>query len=315
MIQLSVIIPYYNVSAYIERCARSLMEQTKKTDIEYIFVNDGSTDDSAQILQRTLAEYSDCQDQCKMISISHAGVSAARKRGMEEAKGEYLIHCDADDWVEPTAYQSFCDKISQTHADVIVCPFFHEFSDHRFAETYRELPIASCFNDQRWWSLCSHAVRRSLIERNNIFPLEEITFWEDIDLLMRVFVHAQTIAYLPDPLYHYDRTHEQSSLHQHKRDKGFLQCQLVIDHLTAYFNTHAPQHLPSLHMLKHSARDLYLEGDSPDCYTWSRTYPEVWPYIWRNHSLSLTYRICYVLGSFHIIWPMQCLQSFIRKRC
>lgn len=315
MIQLSVIIPYYNVSAYIERCARSLMEQTQTTGIEFIFVNDGSTDDSEQVLLRTIAEYPDRQNQSKTLSIPHSGVSTARKRGMEEAKGEYLIHCDADDWVEPTAYQSFCDKIAQTQADVIVCPFFQEFSDYRYVETYRELPIASCFTDQRWWSLYTHAVRRTLIEQNDLYPLEVITFWEDTDLLMRIFVHAQTIAYLSDPLYHYDRTHEQSSLHQHKRDKGFLQCQSVINHLTAYFTTHAPQYLSALNRLKHSARDLYLEGPSPDCRTWSRTYPEVWPYIWRNHHLSLFYRICYVLGSFRIIWPMRCLQSFIRKRC
>lgn len=312
MIQLSVIIPYYNVSAYIERCARSLMEQTQKTGIEFIFVNDGSSDDSEQILQRTLAEYPDRQDQSKTLSIPHSGVSAARKRGMEEAEGEYLIHCDADDWVEPTAYQSFCDKISQTHADVIVCPFIHEFSDHHFTETYRELPIASCFNDQRWWSLWSHAVRRSLIERNNIFPLEEITFWEDIDLLMRVFVHAQTIAYLPDPLYHYNHTHVQSAVHRNKGSMGFIQCQRVICALTSYFQTYAPQHLSALNLLKRAARDLFLEGEHPDYVAWSHNYPETWPLIWNNHNLSLAYRLCYMFGSYHFTMPMRILHSIIR---
>lgn len=312
MIQLSVIIPYYNVSAYIERCARSLMEQTQKTGIEYIFVNDGSSDGSEQVLQRTLAEYPERQALCKTIGMLHSGVSAARKRGMEEAKGEYLIHCDADDWVEPIAYQLFCDKITQTQADVILCSFFHEFSDHHFAETYRELPIASCFNDQRWWSLCTHAVRRSLIENHRIYPLEEITFWEDIDLLMRFFVHAQTIAYLPDSLYHYNRTHVQSSVHQNKGSMGFMQCQSVICSLTSYFQTYAPQHLPALALLKRAARDLFLEGDRPDYKAWSRNYPETWPLIWNNHNLSLAYRLCYLFGSFHFTLPMRILHSIIR---
>lgn len=313
MILLSVIIPYYNVSAYIERCARSLMEQTLKTGIEFIFVNDGSTDDSEQVLLRTIAEYPDRQDQSKTLSIAHSGVSTARKRGMEEAKGEYLIHCDADDWVEPTAYQSFCDKIVQTQADVIVCSFFHEFSDHRYIETYQELPIASCLDDQRWWSLCTHAVRRTLVVQNVIFPVEGISFWEDLDLLMRVFVHAQTIDYLSNPLYHYDRTQEQSVVHQNKGIIGFNQCQTVIEHLTSYFQFHNPQYLSALNLLKRAARDLYLEGEHPDYGAWSHSYPETWHLIWKNHNLSLVYRLCYLLGSYRFTFPMRILLSIARK--
>lgn len=316
MIQLSVIIPYYNVSIYIERCARSLMAQTQREGLEYIFVNDGSNDDSEQILQQTLGEYPERHDQIKMITLQgHEGVGRARKRGMEEASGDYLIHCDADDWVEPTAYQSFCEKISETQADVVICSFIHEFSDYQYVETYRELPPAACLGDQRWWSLCTHAVRRSLIEQYNIFPFEEITFWEDLDLLMRVFAQAKTVAYLPVPLYHYDRTHEQSAVHQNKGTKGFIQCQRVIGHLTSYFQTYAPQHLSALNLLKRAARDLYLEGEHPDYEAWSRNYPETWPLIWKNHHLSFAYRFCYLLGSYHIIWPMRSLLSIARKSC
>ena len=313
MIQLSVIIPYYNVSAYIERCARSLMEQTLRNGIEYIFVNDGSTDESEHVLQKTLADYPERLSQIKMISlIEHRGVGSARRRGMEEATGEYLIHCDADDWVELTAYQSFCDKIFETEADVIVCPFIHEFLDRSSVENYRELPIVDCFYDQRWWSLCTHAVKRSLFVEYSVYPVEAITFWEDLDLLMRVFVHAQTIAYLLVPLYHYDRTHAQSVVHQNKGTKGFIQCQRVIDHLTSYFQTYAPQHLSALNLLKRAARDLYLEGEHPDYESWGRNYPETWPLIWKNRHLSFAYRFCYLLGSYHITWPMRSLLSIAR---
>lgn len=315
MIRLSVIVPYYNVSAYIERCARSLMTQTQSDGLEFIFINDGSTDDSERILQQTLADYPSRQSQIKMISMQHGGVGAARRRGMKEAQGDYLIHCDADDWVEPVAYQQFCEKISQTQPDVIVCPFIHELHDHQYVETYKELPIAACINNQRWWSLCTHAVRRSLIERYDIYPIDAITFWEDLDLLMRVFVHAQTIAYLYTPLYHYDRQREQSVVHQNKGTRGFIQCQTVIDHLTSYFQRYAPQHLPALDLLKRAARDLYLEGGRPDYRAWSSTYPETWPLIWKNRRLSLTYRLCYLLGSYHLTWPMRTLHSIVRLLC
>lgn len=316
MIQLSVVIPCYNVSTKVDRCARSLMEQTKQEGIEFIFVDDCSTDSSLQILRQTLSLYPARQSQIHVIPLTqHVGVGGARRRGMSVATGEYVIHCDADDWVDTEAYQILCDKIAETQADVVICPLIHEFLDYRYVEKYRPLPVASCFTDQRWWSLCSHAVRRSIILQHHIDFSDEITFWEDSDFLLRVIVYAHTIAYLSVPFYHYDRTSEQSMMHQNKGDAGFHACQQVIVHLTEFFQHNAPQHISSLALLRRAARDLYLEGRCPDLATWSRTYPETWPLVWKNRDLSLAYRLCYVLGSYRIVWPMRCLLFIARRKC
>ena len=105
MPKVSVIIPVYNAGKYIERCVRSLFEQTLD-DIEYIFVDDCSPDDSMDVLQKVLSEYPQRKENVTLIRHkANTGQSGARKSGMHVAKGEYIIHCDADDWVDLDMYE------------------------------------------------------------------------------------------------------------------------------------------------------------------------------------------------------------------
>lgn len=315
MLILSVIIPFYNTSQYLERCVRSLMIQTVQTGIEYIFINDGSTDDSKQILTDTLNHYPERLAQVRYIDLPHnKGVSFARRIGMQEARGEYIIQCDSDDWVEPTLYQLVIDKILKTHADVIVVPFVHEFKDISVVEKYRELTIAECFTEQRWWGLYSHALKRSIVEKYTIYPVEQFDFWEDIDILFRFFVHAYSIAYISNPLYHYDRTRTTSAIHRNVGEHGFLQCKKVIDHLSEYFRLYAPQNMDALVYLKRAARDMYITGVNKDYKKWSRIYPETWRLIWNDQKLSWVYRACYRLGSFGFTFPIRMLFSLANLR-
>ena len=102
--KVSVIIPVYNVEKYIERCARSLLEQSLK-DIEYIFVDDCSPDNSITMLENILKEYPERQPLVKILFHEpNRGLAYTRQEGVDAAKGEYIIHCDSDDWVEPEMY-------------------------------------------------------------------------------------------------------------------------------------------------------------------------------------------------------------------
>ena len=104
MYKVSVIVPVYNAGRYIERCLRSLFEQTLDS-IEYIFVDDCSPDDSMDILKRVLDEYPERKDDVKILTHQvNTGQSGARRDGMRIASGEYMIHCDADDWVDTDSY-------------------------------------------------------------------------------------------------------------------------------------------------------------------------------------------------------------------
>ena len=106
MPKVSVIIPVYGVEKYIERCARSLFEQTLD-DIEYLFIDDCTPDRSVEILKQVLDEYPHRKNQVIIHRMEkNSGQAAVRKWGMLNVAGEYVIHCDSDDWVDIYMYEA-----------------------------------------------------------------------------------------------------------------------------------------------------------------------------------------------------------------
>lgn len=108
MVKVSVVVPVYNASAYLAQCMDSLVRQTL-SDIEVICINDGSTDDSSEILKKYAAE----DGRFRVISQENRGVSAARNRGMAEAQGKYIGFVDADDWISPDFYEKLYQAARQ----------------------------------------------------------------------------------------------------------------------------------------------------------------------------------------------------------
>jgi glycosyltransferase involved in cell wall biosynthesis len=106
MYKISVVVPVYNVAKYIERCVCSLMEQTLN-DIEYIFVNDCTPDNSIEILKQTLKRYPHRKYDVKIIHHCHnQGPFETRNSGLVVATGEFISYCDSDDWVDVAMYES-----------------------------------------------------------------------------------------------------------------------------------------------------------------------------------------------------------------
>ena len=101
MPELSVIVPVYNAEAYLRKCISSILQQTY-SDLEVILVNDGSIDSSGKIAQ----EIADEDDRVKVINQINQGVSSARNTGLRIAAGRYVGFVDADDWIEPTMYET-----------------------------------------------------------------------------------------------------------------------------------------------------------------------------------------------------------------
>ena len=97
MIDVSVIVPVYNVSGFVERCVRSLMEQTLD-NVEFIFVDDASPDNSIDIIRRVIKEYPNRNVRIA-IHEYNKGLPSARNTGLDLCVGEYVFHCDADDYV------------------------------------------------------------------------------------------------------------------------------------------------------------------------------------------------------------------------
>ena len=119
-IKVSVIVPVYNVEAYLERCLDSLVKQTLE-EIEIIVVNDGTKDNSQAIIDRYAAAYPQ-----KVISLikENGGLSDARNYGIPYAHGEYIGFVDSDDYLNVTMYQKLYDRAAETDSDIVVCGYY-----------------------------------------------------------------------------------------------------------------------------------------------------------------------------------------------
>lgn len=121
MPKVSVIVPVYGVEKYIERCARSLFEQTLD-DIEFIFVNDCTKDNSISVLEKVIFDYPLRRKQVKILHHEHnKGLSFARQTGVQNATGDYIGHCDSDDWVDKEMYERMYEEAQKGNYDYIKC--------------------------------------------------------------------------------------------------------------------------------------------------------------------------------------------------
>ena len=205
MPKVSVIIPVYNVGPYIERCLHSLFGQTLD-DIEYIFVDDGSTDDSVMLIEHVLEEYPDRLQQTKILRHDkNRGVAAARTTGIRAATGEYIIHCDPDDWVERDMYEKMYARAIETDADIVAC--YHMLNDrlvaYDFADTPQKCLESMTIKSRQYVHLWTKLVRRSIVEEHDIVPFEGVDFGEDLNTTVRLLYWARTISVVEEPLYHY----------------------------------------------------------------------------------------------------------------
>ena len=119
----TIIVPVYNVENFIEKCATTLFEQDCE-NIEYIFVNDCTPDNSIEILKSVIKKFPDRKNDIKIINKKiNERLGQARKTGIENATGEYLIHIDSDDWVEPDMISSLYSKAEEANADIVCCDY------------------------------------------------------------------------------------------------------------------------------------------------------------------------------------------------
>ena len=120
MPKVSVIVPFYNVEKYIEKCLNSLVNQSLE-EIEIILVNDGSQDSSKEKAKEIEKKF---PNKIKYYEKANGGLGDARNFGIKYATGEYIAFLDSDDYVEPTMYEEMYEKAKQENADMVECDFW-----------------------------------------------------------------------------------------------------------------------------------------------------------------------------------------------
>ena len=203
--KISVIIPTYNASATIRECNDSLIAQTIFNDLELIFVDDCSKDNTADILLEYEKQYPD--NICVIRLDANGGPGNARNIAMEYASGEYIGYVDADDAVYPSMYEKLLAEAESTGADIVDTGFYDQSNDTAIIFTSDDL--TGRLDDQMrsrliiaggyiWSKIFRH---KFLTENNIVFRCEYML--EDMDYLIEAFARAQVISNVKEIMYVY----------------------------------------------------------------------------------------------------------------
>lgn len=207
MPKVSVTVPIYNVERYLRQCLDALSVQTL-TDIEFILVDDNSPDGSPAICD----EYVAMDNRFRVIHcVENGGLAVARQIGMNEAKGEYVIVCDADDWVEPNMYELLYNKAKSENADICMSDYYVEYADGSTSVKSYDVPrnkiemvrsvLTTLLPSASWTKM----VKREFFLNNGFFYEKGINQGEDYLILMKMVLCNPSISKVDVPLYHYRR--------------------------------------------------------------------------------------------------------------
>lgn len=204
--KISVIIPVYGVEEYIERCARSLFEQTLD-EIEYIFVDDCTPDNSITILHSILSEYPNREKQVKILHHEkNKGLAQARQTGLKVANGEYIAHCDSDDWVDNDLYEIAYNKAKLENLDVVV--YEGERTNGQNGVKISSICcrsidkcLTSMMHRKMWWSLCNKIIKKEIYSNYIIYPQDNMS--EDMCLTLQLISYCNNIGYIKNKRYYY----------------------------------------------------------------------------------------------------------------
>lgn len=222
---VSICVPIYNVAPFIERCLCSLFEQSYE-NLEYIFVNDASTDNSIDILNNVLKRYPDRKAKARIIHHDvNRGLAASRRTSIENAQGRYIIPVDSDDYVEHDMAEKLTGQAIDSGADIVTSALLEHFPNGKeikhSADTFADnvSPFDEIIHDRVHTYLCSKIYRRELFIDGTCFAPEGMNYLEDRITQHKLFYRAKKISYIPDVTYHY--MHNSQSITAYKKDFHF----------------------------------------------------------------------------------------------
>lgn len=217
---VSIVIPVYGVEKFIEQCARSLFEQTYD-NIQYIFVNDCTKDNSIILLKEIIELYPNRKSQVLIVEKEkNEGLSLARKTGMQYVKGEYVMLLDSDDWVETTMVEQMLNAIVAENTDVVYCDYF------RNSDTQTPINCIELSNTKEYiknmFLLRAPAQTWNKIYRTELFDDVEFpvkSMHEDLYINLQVMSYAKSVSHLSQNFYHY-RNNPNSITHNYPLEQS-----------------------------------------------------------------------------------------------
>ncbi len=196
MIKVSIIVPVYNVENYVGKCLQSLVNQTLE-GIEIIVVNDGSTDNSKELIKKFMKE--NISSNIIYVEKENGGLSDARNYGMKYAKGEYIAFLDSDDYVENTMYEKLYNKAISENADYVECDFYWVYPNKKKEDKgFRYTNKKEMFVHARvvaWNKL----IKRDVIKEKFPYGMH----YEDVEFFYKLLPNITKFAFVEEPLIYY----------------------------------------------------------------------------------------------------------------
>ena len=277
MYKVSVIIPVFNAEQFIGKCCESLFSQSLD-NIEYIFVIDGATDKSIDVIKKMLIQHPSRKDDVIIVDRhQNRGVAYTRQEGLEKATGEYIIHCDADDWIEHDMYESLFYKAKQDNAEVVCCNYVIDsygkpsktvsFPKDKFSISFNLSPIRG--------SLVNKLVKRELIFDNNLKFEKDINWGEDFLFSTKCQILASRVSIVHNAFYHYIQN-ESSITHNISLSKymELIKCGDRMEQFLVDYGL-VKQYEQELNYMKFQLKQRFLRDKSfRDIEMWKNIYPE-----------------------------------------
>lgn len=317
--KVTVIIPMYNVSSYVDECFNNLKLQTLH-DYEVIIVDDCSTDDTYQRVLDLIELFP--REDVEFHLIRHTvnkGVSSARNCGLNNASGEYVYFYDADDRIEPDTLSILYSEAKTKDADIVGCEWFLSFSkNERHIKQYGVSSGQDLFKGFAAgvirWNLWLFLVKRSLYDGYALRFLPGINMGEDMMIMMLLALVSNRVSIVHQPLYHYVQTNESAQTKNWTRPKREQLTRNVreVEIFCRKLNGNALD--MELDFLKQSIKLPFIISDKEEDYKiWSDWFPESDKSIVRNKKLPFRTRLLQLAASKKQYWILKLYYCLIFK--
>lgn len=251
---ITVIVPVYKVEKYLEKCVKSILNQTYE-NLEIILVDDGSPDNCGAMCDKFAKQDS----RIRVIHKENGGLSSARNAGLDVMAGEYVGFVDSDDWIEPTMYEGLLNLISVNDAQIAVCGLQCDYEDGKIVYFNDEFPQNSQIEiftkvDALRELILTKKITNSACDKlfcRHIFQKLRFrvgTVNEDFDLMPKCIEEAEIVAYDPNPFYHYNMIGESITRGGFKKSR-FTEAEISKKNML-YYKDQYPQ-LYSFAVAKH----------------------------------------------------------------
>ncbi|MEW8956833.1 glycosyltransferase family 2 protein [Clostridium sp.] len=237
MIDISIVIPAYNIENYISRSLDSIINQGFQ-NFEVLVVNDGSKDNTEKIVRA----YEDRDTRIKLINKPNGGVSSARNLGLKKSTGKYIMFIDGDDWIEPKTLESLYKRVEEEEADIALCDFYYDYDNEKL-EYATDLKVKNIkgkdyakkiLTEEAYMCIWNKVFKRDIFLKNHIDFPEDISLGEDFITLVKIALNVNKVVKVDEAFIHYIQREGSITKVLNNKVYGIFNA---IDNLSEYLKT------------------------------------------------------------------------------